>query len=178
MELYTGTALFQTHDDIEHLAMMEQMLGTISVEMAAKASRMLRRKDKDKVYFDADHKLLWPEKAKERDSKKFVQQHCQPLKDMIPATDPTSASFLELMEGLLKFEDRSRMTSRATLQSSFVTSFSDAEYAEYLQQRIEENVAPPEVFTLAPEAAGIGGGGGGSGGSGGGEAGGGGSAAN
>jgi len=78
MELHTGSALFQTHDDIEHLAMMEQMLGTISVEMASNAKRMLRRKDK--VYFDEDNKLRWPEKAKERDSSKFVKQNCKPLK--------------------------------------------------------------------------------------------------
>lgn len=33
-ELYVGTTLFQTHDNREHLAMMERILGTIPYRMA------------------------------------------------------------------------------------------------------------------------------------------------
>lgn len=38
IELYTGEALFQTHDDVEHMAMMERVLGKIPAEMKTKAS--------------------------------------------------------------------------------------------------------------------------------------------
>jgi hypothetical protein len=33
-ELYLGNTLFQTHDNREHLAMMERILGTIPTKMA------------------------------------------------------------------------------------------------------------------------------------------------
>jgi CDC-like kinase len=33
-ELYLGITLFQTHDNREHLAMMERILGTIPYRMA------------------------------------------------------------------------------------------------------------------------------------------------
>lgn len=36
-EIYTGYTLFQTHDNREHLAMMERILGTIPYRMARKS---------------------------------------------------------------------------------------------------------------------------------------------
>eukprot|EP00170_Pyropia_yezoensis_P007273 contig_29741_g7295 len=39
LELYTGAALFQTHDNLEHLAMMTAALGAIPQSMARRAER-------------------------------------------------------------------------------------------------------------------------------------------
>ena len=39
VELLTGDALFQTHENLEHLAMMEVVLGPIPEGMAEQASR-------------------------------------------------------------------------------------------------------------------------------------------
>jgi dual-specificity kinase len=39
VELLTGDALFQTHENLEHLAMMEAVLGPLPEHMIAQASR-------------------------------------------------------------------------------------------------------------------------------------------
>lgn len=39
VELLTGDALFQTHENLEHLAMMEAVLGRLPEEMVSQASR-------------------------------------------------------------------------------------------------------------------------------------------
>lgn len=36
VEFYTGNALFQTHDNLEHLAMMEVVMGKFSQRMIEK----------------------------------------------------------------------------------------------------------------------------------------------
>jgi serine/threonine protein kinase len=151
MELFTGSALFQTHDDIEHLAMMEQILGPISKEMVKEATRALKRKGK--VYFDSSHQLLWPAKAKERDSKKFVMQHCKPLKELIAGTDPLSVAFLELMESLLRFKAHKRVSSRDALALPFIASFAKAEYAQFQETRNNSGNNSLELVNHAPTAA-------------------------
>jgi dual-specificity kinase len=37
VEFFTGDALFQTHDNLEHLAMMDVVMGKIPVAIARKA---------------------------------------------------------------------------------------------------------------------------------------------
>ena len=37
MELYTGDALFQTHENMEHLALMERSLGPFPADMLSQA---------------------------------------------------------------------------------------------------------------------------------------------
>ena len=39
MEFYTGMALFQTHDNLKHLAMMEAVMGKMPDHFARKAAR-------------------------------------------------------------------------------------------------------------------------------------------
>lgn len=70
IELYAGEALFQTHDNVEHLAMMEKTLGKIPTSMG-KGTR--------KSYFDRNDRLKWPEGAKDAASVKFVSQQCREL---------------------------------------------------------------------------------------------------
>ncbi len=38
--LSSGDALFQTHENLEHLAMMEQVLGQVPHSMALRATRL------------------------------------------------------------------------------------------------------------------------------------------
>lgn len=49
-ELYTGVTMFQTHDNREHLAMMDRILGYIPYRM------VMRSKLK---YFDSSGRLIW-----------------------------------------------------------------------------------------------------------------------
>lgn len=65
-ELYLGITLFQTHDNREHLAMMERILGTVPYKMA--------RKTKTKYFYHG--KLEWDEKSC---AGRYVRENCKPL---------------------------------------------------------------------------------------------------
>lgn len=65
-ELYLGITLFQTHDNREHLAMMERILGTIPHRMA--------RKTKTKYFYHG--KLDWDDKSS---AGRYVRDNCKPL---------------------------------------------------------------------------------------------------
>nr|CAD7595541.1 unnamed protein product [Timema genevievae] len=65
-ELYLGITLFQTHDNREHLAMMERILGPIPYRMA--------RKTKTKYFYHG--KLDWDEKSS---AGRYVRENCKPL---------------------------------------------------------------------------------------------------
>jgi len=57
VEFYTGTALFQTHDNLEHLAMMEAVMGPMPLSFARKAGKTKGE------YFNGT-KLDWPPRGK------------------------------------------------------------------------------------------------------------------
>lgn len=65
-ELYLGITLFQTHDNREHLAMMERILGPVPYRMA--------RKTKTKYFYHG--KLDWDEKSS---AGRYVRENCKPL---------------------------------------------------------------------------------------------------
>merc|ERR1719498_2163204 len=44
MELYTGNQLFETHEELEHLALMERIIGPIPAEMLSHASSSAQSK--------------------------------------------------------------------------------------------------------------------------------------
>lgn len=58
VEFYTGTALFQTHDNLEHLAMMEAVMGPMPLQFARKAAKTKAE------YFKEGPKLDWPPRNK------------------------------------------------------------------------------------------------------------------
>ena len=67
VEFYTGVALFQTHDNLEHLAMMEQVMGRMPESFARSGSRHKPE------YFKDGSKLDWPKPKATRQSKKEVR---------------------------------------------------------------------------------------------------------
>lgn len=59
MELYTGEQLFGTHENLEHLALMERVLGALPFEILARGKLSVQRK-----YLSQDaRRLRWPEGA-------------------------------------------------------------------------------------------------------------------
>lgn len=66
VEFYTGMALFQTHDNLEHLAMMEQVMGKMPDRFARQGAR-------SKPEFFKEGKLDWPKPKVSRQSKKDVR---------------------------------------------------------------------------------------------------------
>lgn len=67
VEFYTGLALFQTHDNLEHLAMMEMVMGKMPDRFARAGAR-----SKPEFFKDAA-KLDWPKAKASRQSKKDVR---------------------------------------------------------------------------------------------------------
>ena len=67
VEFFTGVALFQTHDNLEHLAMMEAVMG----KMPDRFARSGARSKPD--FFKEGNKLDWPKPKATRQSKRDVR---------------------------------------------------------------------------------------------------------
>ena len=67
VEFYTGQALFQTHDNLEHLAMMEQVMGKMPERFARNGARSKPE------FFKDGAKLDWPKPKASKQSKKEVK---------------------------------------------------------------------------------------------------------
>ncbi|KAB2077460.1 hypothetical protein ERO13_A06G138400v2 [Gossypium hirsutum] len=113
IELCTGGALFQTHENLEHLAMMERVLGPLPEHMIRRASRGSEK------YFRSGSRLNWPEGAVSRESIRAVKK-LDRLKNMVSQHVESSRYFLaDLLEGLLKYDPSERLTARQALNHPF-----------------------------------------------------------
>ncbi|KAL1464512.1 hypothetical protein WDU94_004151 [Cyamophila willieti] len=105
-ELYLGITLFQTHDNREHLAMMERILGTIPYRMA--------RKTKTKYFYHG--KLDWDEKST---GGRYVRENCKPLHRYIQAEDDEHRQLFDLISKMLEYEPSERITLTEALRHPF-----------------------------------------------------------
>ncbi|KAF7358372.1 hypothetical protein MVEN_00887200 [Mycena venus] len=112
VELFTGMALFQTHDNLEHLAMMEMVMGKMPNRFARAGARSKPELFKDNVSLD------WPEASTDRQSKKKVlaMRH---LSDVVPPHDLINRHFLNLVQKLLNFDPAQRITAREALNHPY-----------------------------------------------------------
>lgn len=111
VELYTGGALFQTHDNLEHLAMMEVVLGKISERMVRLAGRHGQK------YFNGQH-LEYPNADTTRASKKFVRA-MRPLREIVVPNTNFGTRFLDLLHRLLAYDPAERISARDALHHEF-----------------------------------------------------------
>src|SRR5258708_14513527 len=113
VEFFTGLALYQTHDNLEHLAMMEMVMGKMPDRFARAGARSKPE------FFREGHKLDWPKAKATRQSKKDVKPtrplqvrhillfytfHPTTSKYVIPPTDTINREFLDLVRKLLAFD--------------------------------------------------------------------------
>ncbi|OZJ04008.1 hypothetical protein BZG36_03624 [Bifiguratus adelaidae] len=111
VEFYTGDALFQTHDNLEHLAMMEAVLGKFSDKMIRQA------KNTQGKYFRGG-KLDYPNDQTTKTSRKYVKA-MKPLKDIIQPTSSHRKHFLDLLQRLLTYDPRERITAQEALKHPY-----------------------------------------------------------
>ncbi|CAG0912831.1 unnamed protein product [Notodromas monacha] len=104
-ELYLGITLFQTHDNREHLAMMERILGPIPYRMSKQS----------KTKYFTRGKLEWDERTA---GGRFVRENCKPLKSYKLEEDEDSSHLFDLIERMLDYEPHKRMTLREVRSSS------------------------------------------------------------
>ncbi|KAL1509507.1 hypothetical protein ABEB36_004225 [Hypothenemus hampei] len=105
-ELYLGITLFQTHDNREHLAMMQRILGEIPQRMA--------RKTKTKYFYKG--RLDWDEKSS---AGRYVRDNCKPLL-RYKQSDETDHNYLfDLVFKMLEYEPSERITLREAMNHPF-----------------------------------------------------------
>uniref|UniRef100_N1QTF7 Serine/threonine-protein kinase AFC2 n=1 Tax=Aegilops tauschii TaxID=37682 RepID=N1QTF7_AEGTA len=93
VELCSGETLFQTHENLEHLAMMERVLGPLP-------RHMLERADHHAQKYIRRGRLNWPEGATTRESMRAVLK-------------------LPRLQGLLAYEPSARLTAQEALSHRF-----------------------------------------------------------
>jgi len=110
-ELYQGHTLFQTHDNLEHLAMMTRILGDIP-------SHLVRR---SKATYFHNGRLAWDWN---QPAAKYASQHCRPLPQYRRCGGSTlqgqeEGAMLDLVARMLDYDPASRLTLQETLKHPF-----------------------------------------------------------
>ncbi|XP_063802686.1 dual specificity protein kinase CLK2 [Pseudophryne corroboree] len=109
-EYYVGFTLFQTHDNREHLAMMERILGPIP-------SRMIRKTRKQKYFYHG--RLDWDENTS---AGRYVRENCKALRRYMVSESEEHHQLFDLIEGLLEYEPSKRLTLSEALKHPFFNS--------------------------------------------------------
>ncbi|KAK3954167.1 kinase-like domain-containing protein [Pseudoneurospora amorphoporcata] len=117
VEFYTGDALFQTHDNLEHLAMMEAVVNhKIDPTLVQQVNRMTRNGGNPAAKFFKRSKLDYPAPDTTRASKRFVKG-MKSLDEIIPARNSRFLSlFLDLLKKIFTYDPNKRITAREALQ--------------------------------------------------------------
>ena len=102
VELYTGQTLFQTHNNREHLAMIERVLGPFPASMLHRASRTALAR-----YFDAHGRVVFPEPGSGVTTA-YVDA-MRPLRSIIPPD--RHPELFDLVNRMLAYEPSERITA-------------------------------------------------------------------
>ncbi|XP_062219524.1 serine/threonine-protein kinase AFC2-like isoform X2 [Phragmites australis] len=117
-ELCTGEALFQTHENLEHLAMMERVFGPLPYHM-------LKRADRHSEKYIRKGRLNWPEGCTSRESMKAVMKLPRLHNLVMQNVDQSAGDFIDLLQGLLKCDPASRLTAQEALRHPFLAGVSE-----------------------------------------------------
>ncbi|MCJ1485904.1 dual specificity protein kinase kns1 [Schaereria dolodes] len=120
VEFFTGDALFQTHDNLEHLAMMESVcrskIDTRLVRQVQQGGS--RNSNQAAKYFGRGQKLDYPNKETSRASKKYVNA-MKALFDIIPDTTEFNKQFLDLLRRIFVYDPNKRITAKEALKHAW-----------------------------------------------------------
>jgi len=126
VEFFTGDALFQTHDNLEHLAMMERVFGhRIDTSLVQKVNKSSSSSNGASKYFKR-LKLDYPKSDTKKSSVKFVRAMKQ-LEDIIPANNPFMRNFIDLLRKIFVYDPKKRITAEEALNHEW---FQDTAYAD------------------------------------------------
>ncbi|XWS37188.1 hypothetical protein CRYUN_Cryun19dG0021500 [Craigia yunnanensis] len=112
VELCTGEALFQTHENLEHLAMMERVLGPLP-------QHMLKRVDRHAEKYVRRGRLDWPDGATSRESIKAVLKLPRLQNLIMQHVDHSAGDLIHLLQGLLRYDPIDRLTACEALRHPF-----------------------------------------------------------
>ncbi|CED82568.1 cmgc clk protein kinase [Phaffia rhodozyma] len=113
VEFCTGEALFQTHGNLEHLAMMEIVIGKMSPDFLKKAIR-------SKPEFFVKNRLDYPNSSTDQSSKTFIKGMKSIERIIDSRASPRIAKpFCDLIKRLLHFDPKQRLDVRSALHHPF-----------------------------------------------------------
>ncbi|KAF9947076.1 dual specificity protein kinase kns1 [Mortierella alpina] len=137
VEFLTGEALFQTHDNLEHLAMMQAVLGPIP-------DKLIRSSHKSAQKYFVNNRLDYPNDETKRTSRKYVKA-LKPLKDyVVPAVNRVenlafAQDLRDLLKQLLTYDPEKRITAAQALKHPYFSYIVD-ETGQILGQK------PPDAY--------------------------------
>ncbi|KAL8140812.1 hypothetical protein V2J09_006833 [Rumex salicifolius] len=114
VELCSGGALFQTHDNLEHLAMMERVLGPLP-------QHMLKKVDRHAEKYVRRGRLDWPQKSSSRESIRAVMKLARLQNLVVQHVDRSASDLIDLLQGLLRYDSCDRLSAREALKHPFFT---------------------------------------------------------
>jgi len=112
IELHTGNALFQTHDNKEHLCMMEKVLGPVPDTLVQRVGST--RSEKYFSFRGDKGKLMW--KPSTSDERRHMRR-VVPLKDLL--IHEKHDLFYDLLKKTLSYDPDTRITASQALQHPF-----------------------------------------------------------
>ncbi|EEP78086.1 serine/threonine-protein kinase AFC2 [Uncinocarpus reesii 1704] len=115
VEFFTGDALFQTHDNLEHLAMMESVCGSrIDTKLVRQVMQARSGGNPAAKYFNRT-RLDYPNQETPRASRKYVKGMRQ-LQDFIPANTSFNKQFLDLLRRIFVYDPLARISAKDALK--------------------------------------------------------------
>ncbi|VDQ05024.1 unnamed protein product [Trichobilharzia regenti] len=145
-ELYTGYTLFQTHDNREHLAMMERTLGHIPYRMTRKS----------RTGFFYHGRLDWDFYNQEG---RYVRENCRPLLRYCKDESQDTLDLFDLMSKMLEYDPADRIPLSAALTHPFFLHLPSHQRLTYTHP--SDTLALPNERRTSRTGGGGGGGGGG-----------------
>jgi len=128
-ELYQGHTLFQTHDNLEHLAMMTRILGELPHHLVRRSKT---------AFFQSSGRLAWDWSAPPA---RYASQHCRPLPQYRrhgPATreGQEESVMLDLVARMLDYDPDRRITLKEALKHPFFDRLSVFQKLEEVSKHI------------------------------------------
>ncbi|KAF1995611.1 dual specificity tyrosine-phosphorylation-regulated kinase 3, partial [Amniculicola lignicola CBS 123094] len=119
VEFFTGDALFQTHDNLEHLAMMEAVCGgkidKEIIRQVYKGPNSSRNSASSPRSYFKSQKLDYPNSETPKASRKYVKA-MKKLPETIPPHTPFNRQFLDLLKKIFVYDPKKRITAKEALQ--------------------------------------------------------------
>ncbi|KAM8972891.1 dual specificity protein kinase CLK3-like isoform 2-T2 [Pelodytes ibericus] len=114
-EYYSGFTLFQTHDNREHLVMMEKIVGPMP-------RRMMYKTRKQKYFQNGS--LIWDESSSDG---RYVSKNCHPLVSYKTNDTPEDSQLFDLLQRMLEFNPALRVTLHEAVNHPFFSCLSPEE---------------------------------------------------
>ncbi|KAG9246397.1 kinase-like domain-containing protein [Calycina marina] len=154
VEFYTGDALFQTHDNLEHLAMMEAVCaGKMDPKLIQSVNAMSKRSGGNAAskWFKR-LKLDYPAPETTRASKRFVKA-MKKLEEIIPDNNKFCRNFLDLLRKIFIYDPNQRITAKEALQHSWFKEAAAPDDGTEAQKIRQQRLAAALVIEDSPTSA-------------------------